>query len=197
MTNYRTSRIMTVALTLVLIAVVIAAVISFVRIFVFPNTSTTTTDASKDALLSSLADRAVVMKVRGGIVADELFRSYQIEITPNSRILTAYKGYAGDVLDQTNLNNNIPAFEQFIYALYHADMVKGSELTGDANDTRGVCAAGQLYEFKVLKGDKPVKTLWTTSCSNKKGSLSADVGDLEDLFISQIPDSDKIINELW
>ena len=33
----------------------------------------------------------------------------------------------------------------------------GDELSGDANETRGICATGNLYEFEMLLGDKVVK----------------------------------------
>lgn len=198
MTSYKTSRVITVVFSLLLIAVAIAAVISFARVFVFPSGSNKTSDADKSALLNTSADRAVIMKVRGAIVADENFRSYQIKISPNYRTLTTYKGYKEDVLNEKKLNNNIPSYEQFVYALYHANMIRGTELTGDANNTKGVCSDGELYEFKVLKDNESVKTLWTTSCSRIKGSLGVSKSALEDLFIGQIPDADDdYINDLW
>lgn len=201
MTNYKTSRIITVAFSLILVAVAIAVIVSFVRASFFSGSggSTTTTDVSKETLLNTAANRSVIMKVRGKIVADEDFRSYQIKITPNSRIMTTYSGYTGDVLSEESLNNNIPAYEQFVYALYHANMTSGTTLTGEVNDSRGVCANGKLYEFEVLKDGKSVKTLWTTSCSGIRGSLSskARASQIERLFTSQIPDSDKIIDKLW
>lgn len=200
MANYKTARIIPVALTLIIIAIAIAALVSLARFFFFSgSTSTTTSQASttKEALLSTSADRAVRMTVRGNIVADEDFRSYQIQATPNGRTLITYKGYNNQPIDNISLGNNIPAYEQFVYALYRDNLIRGTKLTGDSNDMRGVCATGYVYEFQILKADKQVDQLWTSSCSNARGSLSANVGQLTNLFNAQIPDSQSLIYKLW
>lgn len=200
MANYKTARIIPVVLTLIIVAVIIAALVSLARTFLFPDSTSTNTAQSniaQAALLSTSADRAVRLTVRGKIVAEEDFRSYQIKITPNERTLTTYSGYKGDVIDAISLGNNIPAYEQFVYALYRNNLIRGTELTGDSNDLRGVCASGRLYEFQVLKSDKKIKQLWTSSCSSSKGSLRANVNQLTNLFIVQIPESKPIIDKLW
>jgi hypothetical protein len=200
MANYRTARIIPITLTLIIVAIAIAALVSVVRIIFFPNstgTSISQTNTIKGSLLSTSADRSVRMTVRSKIVADENFRTYQIQVTPNERTLKTFKGYLDQPIDNISLGNNIPAYEQFVYALYRANLIKGTELTGDNNDMRGVCATGLLYEFQVLKADKQIDQLWTTSCSSSRGSLSATVGQLTNLFISQIPKAQLLINKLW
>lgn len=198
MTGYKTSRVLTVALSLIILAIAIAAVISFGRIFFFTsNMSTSDIEKSKDALLSTSADRAIVMKVRGKIVADEDFRSYQINISPTLRTMTTHKGYLGDTIDYISLNNNIPAYEQFVYALYNANILKIVELVGEEQNINGVCANGRLYEFTLIKDERPVKTLWTTTCSNVQGSLDLKPSQISDLFEKQIPNSDDYIKDLW
>ena len=201
MANYKTTRIVPVTIILIIVAIAIAALVSFSRaIFFSGSTNTTTqTDSSRQALLNTSADHAVKMIVRGEIVADETFRSYQIQITPNGRTLTLYKGYLDQVVNNISLGNNIPAYEQFVYALDKANLMKGTALTGDSNDLRGICATGLVYEFTVLKADKAVKQLWTTSCSSLHGSLNANVSlsQLTKLFTAQIPGSKSLIDELW
>jgi len=100
-------------------------------------------------------------------------------------------------IDKVSLVNNIPAYEQFIYALYGADFMKGNELTGDSNELRGVCASGKLYEFQILKSEKVIKKLWTTSCSGLRGSLKASLTQINSLFNDQIPDVQSNIGKLW
>jgi len=165
--------------------------------FFSSNSTLIQADTSRESLLSTAADRAVRLKVRGNIVADEDFRSYQIQITPNERILALYKGYEKQEFDNITLDNNIPAYEQLVYALNRARMMNNSELTGESNDTRGICASGLLYEFQILKADKVLKSLWTTSCNRPRGSLGVSLAPLTSLFTVQISGAQTKINGLW
>jgi hypothetical protein len=200
MANYRTTRIIPIALTLVIVAIAIAALVSLARLIFFSggtNTTTSQINIIKDALLNTSADRSVRMTVRGEIVADETFRSYQIQIAPNERTITTYKGYLDQPIGNISLGNNIPAYEQFVYALDKANFMKGTELTGDKNDLRGICATGYVYEFQILKAEESLKQLWTSSCSVARGSLNAKLDQLTKLFIAQISDAKSIIGKLW
>ncbi len=199
MANYRNSRIFPIALVLIIIAIAVAALVSLTRIVFFNSNSTSTvsqTDVSRQALLNTDADRAVRMTVRGSIVADEQFRSYQITITPSSRVLTTYTGYLDKKVDEIALGNNIPAYEEFVYSLERANLAKGVELTGDNNDTRGICATGQVYQFTIMKAGKSVESLWTSTCRGSKGSLDASVDQLSALFQSQIPGASDIVRKI-
>ncbi len=200
MARYTNSRIVPVALVLIIVAVAIAALVSITRaIFFSGNVQTTSSqaDVSQAELLNTSANRAVRMSVRGAIVANEEFHSYVIAITPSSRTLTTYTGYLDKKVDQqVVLNNNIPAYEQFVYALNYANLVKGTELSGDKNNTRGICATGRVYQFEVLKADTSVKTLWTSTCKGSPGSLDGSVTQLTSLFTSQIPNARSLISKI-
>jgi len=201
MNKNKFARIIPIALTLVIAAVIIAAAVSLVRFMFFPGSSTTTTttnvNTSQEALLSTLSDRAVSQTVRGPIVADESFRSYVIKISPNSRNLTVYQGYLDQPIKTVSLGNNVQAYEQFVYALDKANMMKGVEVKGTGNDLNGICAAGSLFEYQTLKSDVIVKSLWTSTCAGSRGSLNASSDQLNNLFIVQIPGSKDIINQVW
>ncbi len=198
MSNIRNSRIIPIALVVILSIVAIAALASLARVVFFSGTSpvATSSDAGQQSLISTTADRSVTMTVRGPIVADENFRSYQIVVTPSKRTLTTYSGYLDKKLDQISLANNIPAYEEFVHALDRADLMQGTELKGDNNDVRGLCAIGSLYEFTTLQSEKPVKSLWTTTCKSIKGSLSARMVTVKSLFIAQIPNARTQISEI-
>jgi len=197
MANYRTSRIAPVALVLIIVAIAIASLVSLARaVFFSGNTATTQTDVSRDALLSPTAGRSVRMTVRGAIVANESFYSYQIKVAPTNRTMTTYNGYLGTQVDQVSLDNNIPAYMQFVYALDKADLPKGTAFVGDKDDTRGVCATGLVYEFEIMNADQVVKKLWTSTCGGSTGSLKANVQQLTNLFTSQIPNSRTLINKI-
>lgn len=197
MANYRASRIIPVALTLVVIAIAIAALVSLARVVFFSsNNDTQVVDTSREALLNTSADREVRMTVRGAIVANEAFRSYQIRVSPNSRTLTTYTSYLAKPIDRIALGNNVPAYEEFVHALDKANLANGAELTGDRNDLRGVCATGRVYEFQIINAGETVKQLWTSTCKGSRGSLDASVDQLTNLFIAQVPDAQSLIREL-
>jgi hypothetical protein len=199
MATYRSTRVLPVALIIIIIVIAIVGLTYIARLLFFSDNSgvLSQADTSQAALASTSADRAVAMTVRGAIVADEDFRSYQVKVTPNQRILTIYTGYQNQPIDNITIGNNIPAYEQFVYALNRAKLMNNDEATGDSNDTRGVCPTGKLYEFQILKADKSVKKLWTTSCSNVRGSLGLSVSTLTNLFIDQIPGAQTKIGSIW
>lgn len=185
------SRVLPILLVLIVIAIAIAALVSAGRaIFGGDNQATQSqVDVGRDALLNTSLDHSVRMTVRGSIVADENFRSYQVLVDPTSRSLTTYSGYLDQTLDTRQYDNNAKAYEQFVYALDKANLMKGVALTGDKDDTRGLCASGSVYEFEVLNKGNVVKRLWTTTCKGSVGSLKASITQLQTLFHNQIPDS--------
>jgi hypothetical protein len=200
MANFKNSRIIPIALVLIIIAVAIAAVVSLTRAVFFSGssnqTSTAKVDDSQQSLVSTTAERSVRMTVRGAIVADESFHSYRIVISPNTRNLTTFNGYLDTQVDQVALGNNIPAYEEFVHALSNANLAKGTELTGDKNDIRGICATGLVYQFDIINADKIVKNLWTSTCKGSSGSLDASVTQLRSLFTVQIPDAQTLIRKV-
>ena len=191
------SRVVPVLLVLIVIAIAIAALVSAGRaIFGGDQTSQTQVDVGREALLNTTLGRSVRMTVRGPIVADETFRSYQVTVDPAQRALTAYAGYLSESLDTKSYDNNAKAYEEFVYALDKANLMKGESFTGDKDDTRGICATGNVYEFEVLKDNKVVKRLWTSTCKGSVGSLKASVTQLETLFHNQIPDSRSVLRTI-
>lgn len=153
-------------------------------------------NSGKQALTTTTADRSVRVSVRGPIVAQENFHSYTISISPDSRTMTTYKGYLGEQLDTSQLDNNAQAYEQFVKALDRANMMEGTQLEGEANDTAGVCATGNLYMFEVLQATNVVRSLWTTTCKGSAGSLKANRQQLQNLFKAQIPDFTKLATKV-
>lgn len=189
------SRIIPVILIVVIAIVAISALVALGRaIFSGGGTATTTpTDTSEQSLLNTSADHGVKMIIRGPIVADENFRTYTFDITPNVRTLTTDQGYEHTVLNNKALANNTPGYEQFVYALDKANLARGTAFTGEKDDIRGVCATGNVYEFDIYVGDSTVKHLWTSTCKGSPGSLDANVSQLQNLFNQQIPGSNAVI----
>ncbi len=196
--NRGIQRFIPIIFLIVIVGLVIAAAVSVVRIFTShddTNQTSQVVDTSNSALLSTTADRSVRMTVRGQIVGDETFRSYQITVSPSKREFTRYKGYLEQPLVSKTYENNAKAYDEFVHALARANLAKGKALTGDADDTRGICASGILYEFEIINGSSTVKHLWTTTCGGVKGLLAADAGQIQQLFLAQIPDADQYIGK--
>lgn len=183
-------------ITIIVIVLIIVAIVSIGRA-IFGGDSETAdveTDRGRTELLKTGSDHSVSLTVRGPIVADENFKSYRILISPDSRSMDVYTGYLDENDRSRSFDNNTEAYEEFVYALDKANMMKGVEpVDEDQDDLRGVCAAGFVYEYAVLVNDEPVKHLWTSTCGGSKGSLNASVSQLNDLFFEQIPGSDDLI----
>jgi len=188
------SRFIPIILVLIVVAVAIAALVSLGQaIFGGGQSSQTQPDVGHQALISTDANRSVRMTVRGPIVANENFHSYQITLAPATRTMTTYTGYLDQILATKQLDNNINAYEQLVYALDKANMMQGDELTGDKNDIRGVCATGDVYEFEVLQDNSTVKRLWTSTCKGSPGSFKASVSQVQTLFLNQIPENKTLL----
>lgn len=188
-----------IALALILATIVIAAFVSIVRSVFFDNNSNSPVelDYGRTALLSSSPGRSVRMTVRGNIVGDEDFRSYHIDITPTSRTLSKINGYMSQPISVSKKANNIVAYEQFVNALDKANFMKGEEFVEDKNDIRGICATGYVYNFELFSYSTLEKNLWTSTCPGSKGSLQANLQQIYDLFVTQIPDNKKLIIDIW
>ncbi|HET6746623.1 MAG TPA: hypothetical protein VFH06_00775 [Candidatus Saccharimonadales bacterium] len=191
------ARIFPVIIVLVVIAIAIAALVSVGRaIFGGGDQPSPTTDTSQQALLNSSDTHSVRMTVRGKIVADENFRSYQVLVTPSARTLTTYSGYLDQPIASSQLGNNIKAYEEFTHALDKANLSKGTPFTGDQDDIRGICATGLVYEFDIMDNGNSVKHLWTSDCKGSPGSLKASVKQLQSLFLGQIPDQKTLLSKI-
>jgi hypothetical protein len=153
------------------------------------NTQTSKLDSARDNLLAVDADRSVAMTVRGPLVAQENFRSYEIKVSPDARSYISYKGYDDTVVSQKNFANLTVAYKEFVYALDRAEFTKPGRQTGqpDVDNVSGICATGRLYTFTLYNGSDVVNSSWTSSCSGSAGTFGANVDQVGKLFANQIP----------
>ncbi len=192
-------RLIPIVLVIIIVVIALAALVSLARTLFFSGSSPAPTPAvnsAKEALINIASDHSVRMTVRGPIVANENFHSYTITASPDTRNMTTYVGYIGQQVDNSQLVNNPPAYEQFVYALNRLNLMEGTVPDGDANDTRGICATGMLFEFEVLQGSNSLRKLWTTSCRSAIGSLTANRAQVTKLFQTQIPDFGKLVGKV-
>lgn len=185
-------RILPIIVVILIIALVVAALVSVGRILFTggdsPDESTGETTDSVVAALQNINDsRGVRWTVRGPIVADEDFRSYQITVSPAERTFITYAGYLDQIVDVKTYSNNTEAYEQFVFALDKTDV--GTTRDAKGEDFRGACATqGFGYQFETLSGETPDHTLWTTTCKGSRGTMTADPSQVHMLFANQIPD---------
>lgn len=189
------SRFVPILLVIVITIVAVAAVIAIGRALFGGNKSDQkdkNINAGQIALLSTDEGRAVRLTVRGPIVANENFRSYSVIVSPSSRQITTYEGYLDKEISQKKLDNNVKAYTELVYALDKRKMMNGTQLTEQQNDLRGICASGKVYKFETLSDNSVVKSLWTSDCSGSKGSAQANVNEILDMFLKQIPEGKKM-----
>lgn len=192
MQRNRGARLFPLFLTLVIIIVLIIGIVSLGKAIFGGGQSrpeSPTVDTGRQSLLDTSAGRSVRLTVRGPIVASENFTTYTITASPATRAMIVYKGYVDDKISNSkSLANNKQSYEQFVYALDKANMMIGTE-DSSKNDVRGICATGYVYDYAVLNDNSIVKHLWTSTCSGSPGTLKASVGQLNNLFLDQIPGS--------
>lgn len=184
---------------IVIIALVIAAIVSIGRaIFNSGDSSeseqTTSINRDREELLKTSTGRSVRMTVRGPIVAEEEFTSYQITASNSERSMVVYRGYLEEEVQASRLPNNTQAYEQFVYALDKANFttIRGDKEQNDEPDLRGICATGYVFEYSVLSGGNEVNKLWTSTCDGSKGTLGASREQVSNLFLEQIPTSSEL-----
>ena len=192
MVSYRTSRIFQTLILIALIVLIVAAVVFGIRSAVTSGT-TTSTDVGQSALLNTNAERSVRLTVNGPVVADENYRSYDIVVSPNFRTMTVYKGYTKTIIKRLRFNNNIPAYEQFVYTLSRSGFMNGDDSTN--TDERGACPVGKIYEYETLQDSKTVKKLWTSTCG--RGNTKSTYKAVSKLFNEQIIGANSIIYDIW
>jgi hypothetical protein len=191
------SRIFPIILVIVVIAIAVAALVSIGRvIFNGGGTDQPEVDLGRQSLLNTDTTHSVQMTVRGPIVADENFRSYRVTVDANNRNLTTYSGYLEQPIDSKDLANSTQAYEEFVYALDRANLVKGTAFEGEKDDTRGICATGRVYEFEVISSGSVVKRLWTSTCKGSPGSFKGSVTQVQNLFLEQIPDNRTLLRNI-
>lgn len=189
------NKILPILLIILVIVIAVLAIISLGRVLLksSSNSKDKPLDTSREHLLNTSLSHSVQMTFRGPIVASENFRSYQIVVSPSSRKMMIFQGYLGQLIEEVTLDNNVKAYEEFVYSLDKANYAKGVALSAEKDDTRGICASGSVTEFDILDGEQSIKHLWTSTCKGSSGSLEAYEPQVRNLFLKQIPDHQRLL----
>jgi len=200
---YRGSRprIFPIIIVIIIVALVVATLVTVGRMLFNNSSSTddkkaTSSSTLEHALLNEDTDRSVRWTVRGPIVSNEKFRSYQITISPSERTYVTYSGYLDTVIDTKTYDNNSQAYEQFVYALDKTGISKTRKVPD--TDLRGVCATqGLAYKFETLTGDDADHNVWSSTCKDSPGTMTASALQVQALFVNQIPDFKPLFNKIY
>ena len=191
------SRFFPLVVIIVIIAIVVFGLVSLVRLIFNSNPSQQNTPESSgisSKLLDTSSGQSVSMIVRGPIVADEHFYSFEVTISPTNRTVTSWQGYdKQNVIATQSYGNDTNGYTQFVNALNYAGYTKST--TADVNDTKGVCANGKVYEFMIMSGSSTTDDRWMTNCG-VKGTFGGDGPAVRQLFLDQIPDASTVISQI-
>lgn len=193
--NNSLSRFVPIILVVLITIVAVAAVIAIGRSLLGGGQrqeQQVQVDVGREALLSTDTARAVRITVRGPIVAQEKHRSYRVMVSPDKRQMVTYEGYLDAQLEEKTLDNNAAAYTEFVYALEKRKMMESRKISEEQDDLRGICASGRVYKLETLLNGEPVKTVWTSDCGGSKGSAVANVNEIVQMFLKQIPDGSKM-----
>lgn len=192
-------RILPLIIVIIVVALVIAAIVTIGRM-VLGGDSSSGTEADQEtvssAVLKTTTDRSVLWTVRGPIIADENFRTYQISVSPSERVYTVYSGYLSQAIETKTYANNTAAYQQFVNALNLANV--GDVRNVKDTDILGVCATdGLAYTFETLESGTADHTLWSSTCQGSPGNLGANALQIHALFTNQIPDFKPIFTSVY
>lgn len=191
------SKLLPIVLVVIIAVVAIIALVSIGRAILNSDDSATSVDDDpvEQSLLVSEIDRGVRMTVRGPIIADENFNSYEISVSPTERIISTFEGYQDRTIETERFANSTEAYEEFVYALSKLHFSTATPESEVLDDVRGVCASGRLYTFDMLQAQSTISSAWVSSCRGE-GSFRGDAASVRDLFLKQIPESNSYLSDL-
>lgn len=191
------SRFFPILVVIIIAAIVIFGIVSVVRSSLGNDSSKkkeTPTVSLTSQLLNTDDGRSVSMEVRGPIVGDEAFRSYQMTISPMSRSITTWSGYDhSNIIDSETLTNDTKSYDEFVHALDYAGYIKTDKV--DIHDTSGLCANGRVYTFTIAAGADSLDDRWTTNCGIK-GNFRGNGTAIRQLFLKQMPNATEYVSKI-
>lgn len=134
------------------------------------------------------------LSVRGPIVAPENHYSLALTVKQDSRNLTIWRGYNGEIFKKIERKNSAKSFADFLAAAERAGIATEKNSGQNEQNLAGICASGQLIRFEILEKNAAKFSLWTTSCNGISGNFGGAHNNLIELFLKQIPDAKKEIN---
>ena len=131
---------------------------------------------------------------RGDINGQDQHREILITISQFERRLDVISGYSGTIIKTQTFSNSLPAYRQFLAALGDSGFLLKRPTTDAGADPLGKCPLGTLYEFELNDGGDVLSYLWTSGCSNAKGTFAGSSSTVQQLFKNQITDYGELVS---
>lgn len=173
------------------------AIILLVAIFLIAfglgdkNTSTKKNISLEDYAFS---DATVSVTTDGIINGDDQHRAIKITVSKTHRTLHVYQGYEGTIIKSKSFTNNPTAFEQFLASLQNSKWTAVNKRSPASVD--GQCPTGFRYIFASSGINDVPNNLWSTTCSNIRGTFAGDSDLILRLFQLQITDYDSLVSDV-
>lgn len=179
---------------IVLLILSIWGITSLARRVIGTKPSTSTSTVKKTDLATYNKDSSFVrVTVKGPIVANEKFQSYQIEVGQNYRDFKIFTGYNNQVVVEERLSNDKVAYDNFLKSLkQYSYTSKTDEYSADET---GQCATGKRYIYELFDNSKTLQRTWDVSCNNSVGTFTGSGISVRSLFKKQIPNFTKLATD--
>lgn len=179
-------------LGIVLLVLSIWGITSIARSIFKPKKTTVTT--TQQVVLSDYArsNTAVKLQTGGPIVGDEKYVSYEIEITENYRKMTTFAGYQQRPTNVKQYDNNLEAYRTFLRALERSSFLTQLKNTEGLDGTAS-CPTGRRFNYVLTDQQEEVSNLWSTSCTNIRGTMGGSGSAIRSLFKAQITDFNAML----
>ena len=141
----------------------------------------------------STTNAAVSMNQRGEINGQDQHREILITISQLERRLDIVSGYSGNIIKTQSFSNSEPAYKQFLAAIGDAGFLVKRQTTEAQAESLGKCPLGVLYEFELNDSGDILSDLWTSGCSNAKGTFTGSVSTISQLFKNQITNYGELV----
>ena len=179
-------------LGIILLVLSIWGITSITRSIFKPKKTTQTT--TQQVVLSDYARGATAVKLQTGgpIVGDDKYVSYEIEVTETYRKMTTFAGYQQVPTNVKQYDNNLEAYRNFLRALERSGFLTQLKNT-EGLDGTAACPTGRRFTYVLSDQKEEVSNLWSTSCTNIRGTLGGNASGIRSLFKAQINDFNAML----
>ena len=146
--------------------------------------------------LTSYADTAtsVVLTIDTPVSAASTHNDIIITVDKSAATLRLTRGYDGETVQTQTYPLSVGGYSVFLHALALNGFDKGDDSQSN-RDERGQCALGERFIYEIIDPNGSViQHYWHTSCDT--GTSSGEVAAIRQLFIAQIPDYNKLTNDV-
>jgi hypothetical protein len=147
-------------------------------------------------VLSDYAHTGTVVQlgIDGPLTADQFHNGARITIGQTQNTIQTYRGYQNEEIQAKTYPNNANAYDEFLRALQMNGFTKG-DLDPNKADERGYCPDGRRYIYRIISDSgTDIQRFWSSSCG--QGNFGGNPAKIRSLFIRQIPDYDRVVNNL-